>query len=92
MGVSKNCVFAVMERDGRLVERAKIITTEGELRRYIRHWRAPVALAFEETTISQWLYVLFTDEVEHLVVCDPKANKYPGAKSDKIDALELADL
>lgn len=89
---SRNCVFAVMDSEGRLEERAKIPTTDGELVRYVKRWRSPVALAFEETTISQWLYVQLKDEVEHLVVCDPKANKRPGAKTDRIDAVELADL
>ena len=89
---SRNCVFAVMDSEGRLEERAKIPTKDSELLRYIKRWRSPVALAFEETTISQWLYVLFENEVKHLVVCDPKANKRPGAKTDKVDAVELADL
>lgn len=89
---SRNCVFAAMDSDGRLEERAKVPTHDKALVRYVQKWRGPVALAFEETTISQWLYVLLKDKVEHLVVCDPKANKLPGAKTDKIDAVELADL
>ena len=50
-------------------------------------------MTFEESTLSQWLYVNLKDEVDKLVVCDPAAiNKKPGAKTDKIDAIELADL
>ncbi|RLE44790.1 hypothetical protein DRJ25_06370, partial [Candidatus Woesearchaeota archaeon] len=42
--------------------------------------------------VSQWLYMLLKDEVDHLVVCDAKFNKRSGPKNDKIDATELADL
>lgn len=89
---TRNCVFGVMDARGRLLERAKVTTTDRELLSYVQRWPRPVALTFEETTISQWLYVLLKDKVDHLVVCDPKANKRAGAKTDKIDAVELADL
>jgi transposase len=89
---SKNSTFAVMDSRGRVLQRVNVTTTETELLGFIRSLRGTKALTFEETMISQWLYVLLKNEVDHLVVCDPKPNKYPGAKTDRIDAIELADL
>jgi transposase len=89
---SKNSTFAVMDRRGRLVQRATVVTNETELLGFVRSVMGTKALTFEETMLSQWLYVLLKEEVDKLVVCDPKPNKRIGAKTDKIDALELADL
>jgi len=89
---SKTCTFAVLDSKARVIQRAKVRTNERDLLGFVKSVRGPKALTFEETTISQWLYVLLKNEVDHLVVCDPKPNKYPGAKTDKIDATELADL
>lgn len=89
---SQNSTFAVMDNRGRVLQQATVSTNETELLGFVRSLRGTKALTFEETTISQWLYVLLKNEVDHLVVCDPKPNKYPGAKTDKIDAIELADL
>ncbi len=89
---SKTCTFVAMSHKGRVVQKAKVATNETELLGFVRSLPSPKALAFEETMLSQWLYVLLKDEVDTLVVCDPKPNKRPGAKTDKIDALELADL
>lgn len=90
---SKNSTFAVMDRRGRILRRATVPTSETEILGYIKSLRGTKALVFEETMISQWLYVLLKDEVDHLVVCDAKYSKRSsGAKTDKIDATELADL
>jgi transposase len=90
---SKTCTFVAMNRKGRIVKRATVQTREGDLVGFVRSIKGPKALAFEETTISQWLYVLLKDKVDHLVVCDPSANTpRRGAKTDRIDATELADL
>lgn len=40
--------------------------------------------------MSQWLYLLLKDEVNALVVCQPREKK--GPKTDEIDAGEIADL
>jgi len=89
---SRNSTFAVMDSKGRIMKIATVATTEKELLGFVRSLRGPKALTFEETMLSQWLYVLLKSEVDKLVVCDPKPNKRPGAKTDKIDAVELADL
>jgi transposase len=89
---SKNSTFAVMDHRGKVLRRAEVGTNETELLDFVRSWRGSKALVFEETMISQWLYVMLKDEVDKLVVCDPVQNKRVGAKTDRIDAIELADL
>ena len=89
---STNCMFAVMNRRGKLVNRVGVETTDTQLLDFVRSVKGPKALVFEESTLSQFLYVLLKPEVEHLVVCDPVANAKKGPKTDKIDAVELADL
>lgn len=85
--------FVVLNRGGEVVKREKIRTTEKEMISFIRSVPRPRALAFEESSIAQWLYVLLKDEVNELIVCDPAANvKKRGSKTDFGDALELADL
>ena len=71
---SKTCTFAVMNRRGKVVKKASVETTEAELLKLVSSVKGPKALVFEETTVSQWLYVLLKPEVDHLVVCDPAAN------------------
>jgi hypothetical protein len=89
----KNCFFVAMNRHGKVNERIRVPTTERELLSYLRSVKGPKALTFEETSLSQWLYVLLRDEVENLVISDPTKNKRrAGPKTDYIDATELADL
>jgi transposase len=89
----KNCFVVAMDPRGKVKMRVKLQTTERVLINFIRSIAGKKALTFEESTISQWLYVLLKDEVDHLIVCDPAANiKGAGAKTDFADATELADL
>ncbi|HUU02813.1 MAG TPA: hypothetical protein VM425_15375, partial [Myxococcota bacterium] len=58
-----------------------------------RSLKGTKALTFEESTLSQWLYILLKDEVDELVVANPVAiAKSSAAKNDFLDATELADL
>ena len=48
-------------------------------------------LTFEESTISQWMYLQLKDRVDNLLVCNPTyVAKKSGAKTDFKDALHLA--
>jgi transposase len=85
-------MFAVMNRRGKVMSRIGIETTETKILNFVRSIKGPKALAFEESSMSQFLYVLLKSEVDHLVVCDPTTIVKKGAKTDKIDAVELADL
>jgi transposase len=48
-------------------------------------------MTFEESSISQWLYLQLKDKVDHLLICNPTyVAKKQGAKTDFRDALHLA--
>lgn len=85
---SRNCYFVVLNNSGKFARRERVVTNEGELLRFIRSVRGKKKLILEETSLSQWLYLLLKDEVEEIVVCQPESKR--GAKTDWIDATELA--
>jgi hypothetical protein len=87
---SRNSFFVVLGKSGRVVKRAKVKSQEDKLLGFVRSIKGPKKLAFEEGVMSKWLYLLFKDEVDDLVVCQPREKK--GPKTDEIDAGELADL
>lgn len=87
---SRECFFVVLSESGKTLRRAKVATTERDLLSFVRSVKGRKKLVFEEGVVSQWLYLLLKDEVEELVVCQPQEHR--GAKTDKIDAGEIADL
>ena len=90
---SEFCVFVVMNGRGEVIQKARVKTCERDLIDFIRGLKGSKAVTFEETTVSQWLYVFLKNEVDKLVVCNPVYNKKRySAKTDFLDATELADL
>jgi len=90
---SRTCTFAVMNGRGRVLGRQRVPTEERALLDVVRGLRGSKALVLEETTVSHWLYVLLKGEVDKLIVCNPVMNKKRSkAKTDFLDAVELADL
>jgi len=90
---SQTCSFVVMDPKGHILLRKRVETTEAEILEVIRSLKGTKALTFEESTLSQWLYILLKDEVDELVVANPVAiAKSSAAKNDFLDATELADL
>jgi transposase len=87
---SRNSVFVVLGKSGRVLKRGKVNSQEDELLGFVRSIKGPKKLVFEEGVMSQWLYLLLKDEVEEVVVCQPREKK--GPKTDDRDAWELADL
>jgi len=87
---SRTCTFVVLGKSGKVLRRAKVKTQENELLDFVRSIKGTKKMAYEEGVMSQWFYLLFKDEVEELVVCQPREKK--GPKTDEIDAGELADL
>ncbi len=87
---SRECIFVVLGKSGRTLRRATVETKEGEILKFVRSVKGRKALAFEEGMMSQWLYLLLINEVDDLVVCQPKERQ--GPKTDEIDAGEIADL
>jgi transposase len=85
--------FVVESRNGEICERAKVETTEGELIRYVRSVKGRKALALEETSLSQWAYLLLSEEVDRIIVCNAaQKGRRQGPKTDFRDACELAEL
>jgi transposase len=90
---SRTCSFVVMDVKGHVLIRKRVDTTEAEILGLIRSIEGYKELAFEESTLSQWLYVLLKNEVDELVVANPALiTKSSAAKTDFLDATELADV
>lgn len=87
---SRECLFVVLGKSGKVLRQATVKTNETELIGFVRSVKGRKKLVFEEGVVSQWLYLLLKDEVDELVVCQPQ--EHWGAKTDKIDAVEIADL
>jgi transposase len=87
---SRTSTFVVLGKSGRVLRQARVKSTEKELLGFVRSVKGEKKLAFEEGVMSQWLYLLLKDEVDELVVCQPRQKE--GAKTDAIDAGEIADL
>jgi transposase len=94
IGLDANCktsTFAVVDGRGQCVLRETVDTTEKALSYVINKVQGERHLTFEESTISQWLYLQLREKVDELVVCNPVyVAKKPGAKTDFRDALHLA--
>lgn len=89
---SATCTFVNLDQDGNLLSRCQVDTSEKNLLHFVRSQKGPRKLVFEELNLSQWLYVLFKNEVEELVVCNPTyTGKRPGSKDDFKDAFHLAN-
>jgi len=64
------------------------------LKDYLKSLHGSIAVTFEETTTSHWLYLELRDCVDRIVVCNPYRNHLlsDGPKTDKIDAAKLVLL
>lgn len=87
----KTSTFAVVDEQGQCVLRETVETAENKLEAVINKINGERHLTFEESTISQWMYLHLRDKVDQLLVCNPTyVAKKPGAKTDFRDALHLA--
>lgn len=88
---SKTSTFAVVDESGKCVHRSTVKTAEKNLSYVINQINGERVLTFEESTISQWLYLQLREYVDELIVCNPVyVAKKQGAKTDFRDALHLA--
>ena len=72
--------------------RKTLNTSEQSLTSFLDSINGERHLTFEESTISQWLYLTLKDKVDKLIVCNPTfVAKKQGAKTDFRDALHLAN-
>lgn len=89
---SSTSTFAVLNEIGECVLRKTVDTSEKNLWNVIESINGERILTFEESTISQWLYISLREKVDRLLVCNPTfVAKKPGAKTDFRDAVHLAN-
>jgi transposase len=89
---SKTSTFAVVDQNGQCTLRKTVDTSEKNLWQVIEQINGERHLTFEESTISQWLFLTLKEKVDKLLVCNPTYTaKRQGAKTDFRDALHLAE-
>jgi transposase len=81
---------AVLNLEGKLLTQAVIQTDANAIRDLLRGLSGSVHLTFEEGTHAQWLFDLCRPIVCELIVCNARQASSKGNKSDKLDALKLA--
>lgn len=93
-----HCSFtemAVVDSRGKVFKRERVATRIDGLSRVLEEVARPRWLTFEEGPMSGWLYRSFHDQVDKLVVCEPRRNHLIAKDSDKddpIDSEKLAQL
>jgi len=91
---SKMTDLAVTDKNGK-VKTFRVPTTIPAIRSVLRSISGRTKLVIEEGTMAGWLYRNLRDEVDELIVCDPRKNALiykDGDKYDPIDAGKLAAL
>jgi transposase len=91
---SKMAELAI-EKNEMIINRYRVPTTIPALREVLGSIPGTKFLTFEEGPMAGWLYRNLKDNVDDLVVCDPRRNKLitcDGDKDDSIDAGKLAGL
>ena len=86
--------IARLTKTGKKAEVLELPADISELKFYLGTKKGRIKLIFEESTCAQWMYTELKNEVEEIIVCDPKRNRYltEAQQNDKIDALKLAEL
>ena len=88
---SATCTFVVVDESGNVTHRTVVKTSEATLLGFLGTLSGQKILTFEESHVSQWLYVLLHEKVDQLIVCNPlRLSKKQGPKTDFRDALHLA--
>lgn len=83
------------ERNERIAKRLRVPTTIPALREALASVGGSKRLVIEEGPMADWLWRNLKDDVEQMVVCDPRRNRLvsgDGDKDDRIDAAKLAEL
>ena len=95
MDVHKESIsIAVLNSVGKVVMECVIETKASVILQFLNGLSGDLHVTFEEGTAAAWLYDLLKPHVTRLVVCNPRRNALlkVGNKSDRIDALKLAEL
>lgn len=84
-----------IEKNEKILRRYRVPTSIPALREVLGSISGRKFLTFEEGPMAGWLYRNLKDNVDQLIVCDPRRNKLiacDGDKNDSIDAGKLAGL
>jgi len=97
IGADVDCkmVELAIEKNEKIIGRYRVPTTIPALREVLGSIGGTKFLTFEEGPMAGWMYRNLKDNVDQLVVCDPRRNKLiacDGDKDDSIDAGKLAGL
>ena len=87
--------LAVMTEAGKIVKRDRCATTIAEICERLRTVPRPRFATLEEGPLAGWLYRNLREDVDELIVCEPRRNRLiaeDGDKDDPVDAAKLADL
>jgi transposase len=87
--------FKVVGNLGKIKMARKVTTSAPNFLDFIKSVPAPRQVIIEEGPLSAWLLEICDKNGEHLIISDPKRNKWIGAsgeKEDPIDAEKLAQL
>ncbi len=90
---SSTCTLCVIDPRGHEIDNRTIITNGRLLIDYIKSLGGKTAIAFEECDLSCWLFDILHRCAHEVIVCNPAQNaQYKRAKTDKLDARNLANL
>lgn len=92
---SRSCAICVKRKVQDPPKRWSVPTSIPAIRAVLESIRRPRQLTLEEGPLAGWLYRELHDQVDRLVVCDPRRNGLivkDGDKDDGIDAEKLCDL
>jgi len=97
IGADVDCkmIDIAVEQRKKIVARYRVPTNIPALRALLKDIPGKKELAFEEGALAHWLWRNLRQDVDRLVVCDPRRNAYiakDGDKDDPIDAGKLAEL
>lgn len=86
--------IARLTKTGKKAEVFELPADISELKFYLDSKKGTKKLIFEESTCAQWMYTELKSEVDEIIVCDPRRNRYltEAQQTDKIDAIKLAEL
>jgi transposase len=87
------CTFCVLDKKGIVLDNRTIVTNGRLLVEYIQSIPGKKMLTVEECNLSSWLFEILKQHVNEVIVCNPVENRqYKKAKTDKLDAHQLAQL
>jgi transposase len=90
---SSTCTFCVLDAQGTELEIKTIVTNGRLIIDYLQSLGKNINIVFEECDLSFWLFDILHKHVSKIIVCSPAANvQYKRAKTDKLDARNLANL